>query len=75
MADLVYTGDGLLFTAACNASFTNLFLSPGFLLSAAAVGTISKSKTCKPIPAKWQAILDPITPLPNTATFLIERFI
>jgi hypothetical protein len=27
------------------------------------------------MPAKWQAILEPITPLPNTATFLIERFI
>src|SRR5690606_2835688 len=38
-------------------------------------GTMSNNNTSTPILAKWQAIRDPITPDPNTATFLIFLFI
>ena len=48
----VYTGDGLLFNAACKASLTSLLRSCGLVLSVASFGTISSSKTLTPIPAK-----------------------
>src|ERR1700730_1805184 len=44
-------------------------------MSLSEAGAISSSKTGNPMPAKWQAILEPITPLPNTATFLMILFI
>ena len=74
ITSLVKTGEGLLLIAAVNASLTSLFLSTGLELSSAPFGTISNNKTDTPIPAKWQAIREPITPLPRTATFLMERF-
>ena len=48
----VYTGDGLLFNAACKASLTSLLRSCGLVLSTASLGTISSSKTLTPMPAK-----------------------
>src|SRR5690606_6553657 len=38
------------------------------------LGTMSSSSTSTPILAKWHAMRDPITPEPNTATFVIRLF-
>ena len=70
-----YKGEGFDLMAACNEPSTNLFLSLVFLLSSVPGFKISNNNTSTPTPAKWQAIRDPITPLPKTATFLIERCI
>src|ERR1035437_3406251 len=66
-------GDGFDFRAKASASFTILFLD--FLSAAASFGTISSNKTSTPMFAKWQAMREPMTPEPSTATFFIVRFI
>ena len=65
------------------ALFTILFFTVGesslrpFLISSSInyLGDMSSKSTFNPMFAKWQAILLPMIPLPNTATFLIILFI
>jgi hypothetical protein len=51
-AVFVYSGEGLLLTAACNASFTSLLRLALSVDPAASFGTMSSRSTCKPMPAK-----------------------
>src|SRR5690606_31309164 len=81
--DLLYKGAGFDLIAVSRDWFTIRLRTAGlsnvkpFASSAgnSSLGTMSKSNTSKPILAKWQAIREPITPDPNTATFLIFLFI
>ena len=82
ITSFVKTGEGLDFIAVAKASFTIRFLTADlssvnpFFISASvnSLGGMSNNNTCKPAPAKWQAIRLPITPLPNIATFFIVLF-
>ena len=49
ITSFVYTGDGLLFIAAVNASLTILFFSAVFASAGRSFGCISNNNTCNPI--------------------------
>ncbi len=70
---LSYNGAGFDLMAVANAPSATLLRAAlsFFLFSGKSRGTMSSMRTCRPTLAKWQAIPDPITPEPRTATFLI----